>query len=191
MNIINKASLIKFEEAFFILNQDNKLMEQELDQLLEGQESGDKRPIFLTVLCILTFVGSGFASLAAIFSLMFSGAMESTLQVSKNAMRNIDDNGILDMDFEQIMIWQKYMNLSAFLGALMCLTGALLMWRLKKLGYFIYIPGAIIPAIVGIIATKAMFSGAMSGLASIGGYLGLVFALVFVVLYGLNYKSLK
>ena len=166
-------------------------MEEELDQLIEDGESNGKRPMFLKVLCILTFVGSGFAVLGALFSLMFSGAMESTLKASKGAMRDIDDNGILNIDFEQIMIWQKYMNLAGILGALLCLGGALLMWRLKKIGYFIYIPGAIIPAIVGIIGTQAMFTGAVSGFASIGAYFGLLIAVVFVILYGLNFKSLK
>ena len=162
-------------------------MQDELDQLGKGTVTEDKLPVFLKVLCILTFVGSGLAILSSFFGLIFSSYSEDSFRL----LESMPKNGVMDFDFTNMMKWQKYSNLANLLGSVLCLTGALLMWSRRKLGYFVYIPGAIIPGIIGVIAIGNMMSGALSGFAKIGGYANIFFGIAFIVMYGVNYKALN
>ena len=169
-------------------------MQEEIDQLNNYNDSfinDDKRPAFLTLLCILTFIGSGFAILGGLFNLMFSKFTESTLKLTSTMMENNPASEFISFDVEQMMIWQKYINISSLIGGLICLAGALLMWKQKKIGYFLYIPGAIIPAIVALIGMQYMFTGKLSGFSALGGYFTVLMSVVFIILYGINYKSLN
>lgn len=168
-------------------------MQEEIDQLNDNYTAvkEDKRPPFLTVLCILTFIGSGFAILGGLFNMMFSKFTEKTLKMSSAIMENSPSNDLLGFDMEQMIIWQKYINISSLFGGVLCLIGALLMWNRKKIGYFLYIPGAIIPAIITLLGTQHMFTGKLSGISAFGGYFTILFSVIFIVLYGINYKSLN
>lgn len=122
------------------------------DEILDGSvgaESG-KRPTFLTVLCILTFVGSGLGVLGGLLGLLGSSAFGMFSPTG----------GVLT----------QIMGLGA---AGLCLFGAIQMWGLKKQGFMIYVAGAVL-SIVGAILGAVMFSSAMSEvnaeISSMDGY---------------------
>ncbi len=119
--------------------------------------STTERPTFLTVLCILSYIGCGLAIL---------GGLISITKIS----------GIVNL-----------------LAALICLYGVIQMWKLKKIGFYFYLVGEILPIIVTIatIGFATMFSFAGGIFAIIAGGLGLVFAIAFIVMYALNLKHMS
>ena len=91
-----------------------------------------KRPDFLTALCILTFIWSGFVSLFALIVLLFSELM---IDILKNSP-NYDETTMKDMITLLQAGWAYYApTLILSLGSLI---GAILMWKLKKIGIHVY-----------------------------------------------------
>ena len=167
-------------------------MESEIDQLSDNHLiDSDKIPNFLKVLCILTFVGAGFGILGGASNLLLSDLTETSLKLSSSMLDASPANELFGFDFEQMIVWQKYINIAGLLGAILCLVGALIMWKRKKIGFYIYAPGAIFPSIVAIMGMKYMFTGLLGSLASIGGYGSFLFGIAFVVMYGLNLKHMN
>lgn len=64
------------------------MMENPFEEINKPQ-----RPTFLFVLCILTFIGSGWNVLSNLFSLFTAGMMDSTLQMEQysNIMENMEN----------------------------------------------------------------------------------------------------
>ena len=157
-------------------------------QQVTGQGQG-RIPVFLKVLCILTFVGSGLGILGAFVGLLMRRMTETNFRV----MQSLGDDafGLLGVDLEQMIKWQTYMNIANLIGAAMCLTGALLMWRLKKTGFYVYVPGALIPLIVSAIGMQYIMSGFMSGFGMMGVVLSGMVSAAFIIMYGVNYKHLR
>lgn len=69
-------------------------------------------------------------------------------------------------------------------AALLSLTGGILMWGLRRYGFYIYIAGWL----VTIIGTVVLFGGSMMGI--IAGGVSAFVALIFIILYGVNVKYL-
>lgn len=154
---------------------------ENLDLLDDPIQAETKRPVFLTVLCILTFVGSGFGIIAALMGMLAFGTLE-------NSTAELNDLGG-PVDFGNAYRWMKVSYLLSLLGSLLCLVGALFMWRLKKLGYFIYVPGQILPLIGSFLTVNSMFGGGiLAGLGVITVVVSAVFPLAFIIMYGLNLK---
>lgn len=112
---------------------------------LENVQGGEKkRPTFLTVLCILTFIGSGLGVLGGILGLVGSSALASFAPSAGGGI-----------------IWA----LLALIASALCLFGAIQMWGLKKMGFTLYLAGSAISIIVTIINTITLTSatGNMSG----------------------------
>ncbi len=171
---------------------------------IDTETETPKRPMFLTVLCILTFIFSALTIINGIASALMSN------MVGQNAMavKQLDSiSNIMTMDslvspqekagqqFVEKMIEstisaitpEKIRN-AAFANiayGVFTLLGALLMWRLRKSGFWIYVLGVII----AIAAPVAIYgTGNWLGLISSIG-MGLV-GLVFIILYAVNIKHL-
>ena len=119
-----------------------------------------KRPAFLTVLCILTFVGAGLGVLGSFGNF----AVDATL-------------GIVTL-----------------LANVLCIVGAIMMMKLKKTGFYLYVVGELLPLIYTFVVLGGL--GAMNvpifGEAVIIIYLiALVIPLAFIVMYGVNLKHMK
>lgn len=151
--------------------------------------TSNKLPTFLKVLCILTFIGSGLGILSALINFTTSDLTEESLNLSNKVLQGSPFDGAINI--EEMINWQKYINLSNLIGSLLCLGGALLMWNLKKVGYYLYIPGWIIPITVSAIGMKYMISGSLAGFGYISVVLNVIFAAAFITMYGLNFKHLK
>ncbi len=145
-----------------------------------------KRPQFLTVLCILTFIGSGLSFIGALWGYF-------SIKASEKFLHNItssDDHahGMISGMQETMMKAVENAVPNMVIGivcALICLYGAILMWKLKRNGFFIYTVGEITPAI------SAFFLGGDGLIGGTGAVLGLLLAIVWIVLYAINFKHLK
>ena len=128
------------------------------------QEEG--RPTFLTVLCILTFIGSGLSALFLLIGLVAAGALASWL----GNIPGMGDMGGLGSGYLVIVL----------VLALASLYGAIMMWKLKKMGFYLYSGANVIALVVPIIMASGKFS-----------VFGLIITALFIILYGLNLKHLK
>lgn len=155
------------------------------------------RPTFLTVLCILTFIGSGYGVFNAITSYSNAEvAVGLTNDVMEDAMDQIEDEA--DSEEEAAMVGKimgavtdgltvdnvKNMSIANGIAAILCLLGAVLMWGLDKKGFWLYAIGTA----VGIIAPVMIYKGILGAMA--GGGIAF-FGIIFVVLYALNLKHMK
>lgn len=131
----------------------------------ESDDGGEKkRPVFLTVLCILTFVGSGLGLLTSLLMVVGVGALMDMLGGFGGGVMG---GGV------------AYFGVSAALAAA-SLYGAIMMWKLKKTGFYLYTGANVIAAILPMVWLGAAF-----------GIMGLLWPVVFIVLYGLNLKHLS
>jgi hypothetical protein len=137
-----------------------------------------KRPVFLTVLCILSFIAAGFAIIGYVTVLTLMGAAsavasgmegmsaESSAMMSE-AMSKVPSAGLT---------W-AYL-IVGFITVIVSLFGVIKMWKLQKIGFFMYVGASVASMVMGII-----YSGF--------GVMGVIFPVLFIVLYGLNLKHLK
>ncbi len=156
--------------------------------LMENQPINEapKRPQFITVLCILTFIGSALAFFGAIwgyFSIKASAAMLENMGSADG-----DAFGMMSGMQETIIKAVENAVPNLIIGvvcSLLCLFGAIQMWKLKKTGFFIYSAGEIIPPI------SAFFLGGGGLIGGTGAVIGLLIAIVWIVLYAVNLKHMK
>ena len=135
-------------------------------KLAEFDEELPLRPSLLTVLCILTFIGSGWTMISSIIA--YSTAPQYVKMFTANTKRQREEISLNDSLSHKDSLTKKtaHKRDSAFgekmmtsmskivttdnirksaiggiISALFTLFGALLMWRLKRNGFYIYIVG--------------------------------------------------
>jgi len=123
------------------------------------QTTTNQRPTFLTVLCILTFIGSGLGVLFSLLGVLGVGATGSFLS-SYTGTTVSASSGML----KPILI---------LLFSAASIYGALMMWNLKRIGFYIYVAAQILIVAFGFT------------------WVGLFFSVLFIFLYGLNLKHLQ
>tara|TARA_B100001758_G_C18229857_1_gene514782 strand:+ start:116 stop:559 length:444 start_codon:yes stop_codon:yes gene_type:complete len=142
----------------------------------ENATSNDenKRPGFLTVLCILTFVGSGLGVLGGILGLIGSSALASLVPAGGTVIQTA----------------------GGLVAAGLCLFGAIQMWGLKKQGFMLYLIGVIISIAISLYAvltfpTDGVFGAELVVSAMWTSFaIGLGINVLFVILYNINKKHL-
>jgi hypothetical protein len=155
-----------------------------------------KKPVFLKVLCILTYVGAGFGILGAFYAIFMHGFTIRMLEASTGIYKT---NPILaQMDNSEYITamkkWGQINNFLNLLGSLLCLTGALFMNKLKKSGFFMYIGGQILPFIgmYGLMGgLMPNSSGPLGSFVVLGQIIAIIFPLAFIIMYSVNFKHLK
>lgn len=154
----------------------------------ETTEEAPKRPQFLTVLCILTFIGVGLGIIGSISGWWAIRTTSAMMDANSDMMEGMNGFDMSEMpEMENMMNSLKYANvilISGVISSLICLIGALQMWKQKKIGFLIYVVGQVAPIIVSVVCFGA---ATFSGWSSIS----FIFPVVFVVLYGLNLKHLS
>ena len=175
--------------------------------LNEFDEEEHTRPTLLKVLCILTFIGSSWLILTQLWSYTTASKTAQVISSIRNASQN--DSAInRDSSAQQQHVRHKegfflgkkmMMSVSKMLtvenirktaigtimSAMLTLIGAILMWRFKKSGFYLYIVGTIIGLSVPFYLYGA---NTMSvGISFFSGFFGLIF----IALYALNIKSLR
>ncbi|MBC7863005.1 MAG: hypothetical protein IAF38_08520 [Bacteroidia bacterium] len=151
-----------------------------MEQTTEGAEAPKKRPAFVTVLCILSFVSAGFAIFGYVTVMLLIGA--GAALSSKMSDKMSDMGGTMTMTQtagpSAGMTWAYV--IVGFISTIIALMGVLKMWKLKKSGFYMYVVAAVMSIIMSVIYSG--FGGAMFGLGT---------SALFIVLYGLNLKHMK
>jgi hypothetical protein len=162
------------------------------EQLLDAIDSSErvklpKRPVFLSVLCIHTWIGS-----ALLFYICWREYAEAshTAEQLKIIFRAQQDVPGEAEHFFKSLNRQIFHSLVQMTACLSCAAGAIVMWRLRKWGFYVYAAGQLGSLLVSAWMLHATIGG--------GGLIGmLVFALLFVfplgflAMYLANYKHLR
>lgn len=156
---------------------------------MEQTNNAPARPSFLTVLCILSFIGSGLSTLAGLIGIFASGWIMSMLGMgASQAMSRSEAMGELSAD--QAAAAEAMADGAAgavggimivafvivFLLSALSLFGVIKMWGLKKSGFWMY----------------AIANGILLILMLIGmNWLGVLFTAAFIGMYAANLKAMK
>lgn len=166
-----------------------------MSETLDATTGTGKRPSFLTVLCILTFIGSGLGLIGGLLGLIGTSAL-----------------GMFAPQGTMIV------QIIGLLAAGLCLFGAIKMWGLFKQGFMLYVAGAVLSIIGAVISAMTIksylaettnvlegiegmsdeFSSSMSNMAAdmatsaawTGVAIAVVINVLFVILYNANRKHL-
>ncbi len=157
------------------------------------------RPTFLTVLCILTFIGSGWGIVSGFTSYASANLTAGITQTAmEDAQRELENEEISNAG--TAMANQLFAGMSdllnpenirknaifSIISCVFTLLGAVLMFRLSKTGFWLYVLGTLI----GIVAPFIVYGGGnLFSILSSSAFA--FFGILFVVLYGLNLKHLK
>ena len=137
------------------------------------QESKSKRPNLLTILCILTFIGSGISFFSSFIIAVF---YDQFTILAEEFNKSFGLPG-----FEMLLEGQSaFFAVSAiiYVGSI---SGAFLMWRLKKAGFHVYT----IFQILLILAPMYFFHLPSPSL------LDMILSGIFIILYGSNLKYMS
>jgi len=164
-----------------------------------GVPAGPQRPTLLTVLCILTFIASGWGIISSISNYMnadISSQIAGTaLDTAKEEISKESDNAGASKMAEKVISGASEMlnpanikknALFSILANILTLGGAFLMFQLRKMGFWVYVAGTGIAIITPLVVYGA--SNLMSiGMTAVVGFFGILFA----VLYSLNLKYMR
>ena len=141
----------------------------------EDQFEENKRPGFLTFLCVLTFIGSGFALLSNLVVPIFAPTLLDILRGSSASL----PAGTFET-YEQMAstpIWQ--FCLLAFFCAT-SIIGAVYMLKMKRIGFHVYVISQLAQMAIGQFVIGGSFTFS---------YFGLLITLLFIGLYAMYYKK--
>ncbi|MGF7215778.1 hypothetical protein GGR92_001918 [Spirosoma lacussanchae] len=148
------------------------------------------RSQFLTLLCVLTFLSCAWGLVDAVVSFAQTDAVSETPLIErtltpeekKNEPKQyFEDRSSGDApmpgDPDQI----RALSVAQFAYSLLTLLGAVLMFNLRRIGFWVYLAGVL----VGIVAPIAL-----AGFGALNTSFGVFFSLLFAGLYWLNIKDL-
>lgn len=176
-------------------------MENQFDNTLVSEMDGKpKRPQFLTVLCVLSFIWCGLAFLGGVWGLVQNTPERQQENIEK--MKEFAPAAAAEMEAameEQqnstLAKIQPYINIVLLLVSFM---GVMQMFTLKKVGFYIYTIGELIPYIFLITGGKqamammgSMGGGAAKAAAMVMLVLMVLFDVAFIVMYWINTKHMK
>jgi hypothetical protein len=161
-------------------------MDQFDNTLVNQSEEGVQRPTFLKVLCILSFVLCGLWIVLFLFAaIVCFGLNEDTIA---QVWDRVTASQPMLTDSDPILFFREVAKLCLYnlVANLVSLVGVIMMWRLNRNGFFIYVMaelGANFLALLVDIPGNDSFSGSF--------FFNLIFDLVFIVLYAVNLKHMK
>jgi hypothetical protein len=146
-------------------------------------------PQGLNVLTILTFIGCAFYALATLATPWLMNFSLKMMDKAASGSADLSQAKVAELEQSRALIELTKANMIPLLaigliGIGLCFAGALMMRKYKKDGFWIYVAGQIIPLVgsFALLGTK-QFTGVTS-------YIGLIFPIVFIVLYSLQRKHL-
>ena len=157
---------------------------------LNGQNTG--RPLFLTILCVITFIGSiagiivntrGYFNAEAEVEKISSGKAKTQLKnlffPGSNAHDELVRIGNLNVEN-----YQKF-SIGCIASYILCLVGTVLIFKLKRTGFYSFTLGTFFNLITHFLLFGDNF-GAMgiSIVAALAGF-------VFVIMFGMNLKYMN
>ncbi|GAB7088236.1 hypothetical protein [Marinifilum fragile] len=151
-----------------------------------------QRPGLLTVLCILTFIGSGFGVINNLMGMIMS-PIKNFLgpEFFEMALEEVQEEPARQFLERALEIGQKAIehifeiSLTQFLLYAVSLTGAILMFQLKKAGFYVYAIAQVL-----LLFVPAIFIG-FNLFVNIGILFSSVFTILFIALYAINLKKMN
>lgn len=165
-----------------------------MENPFEEKQNSPVRPTFLLVICILTFIGSGWSVLSNLFSIFTSGMTDSSLQMEQysNMMGNIEGSasssfltGFLNSSMEVLQATAAHAREIAVMQlvlSVISLLGAIMMFQLRRFGFYLYTAAQILALFV-----LPYFAG-FSTLVVIGMLWSAFISLIFIILYAVNLR---
>lgn len=167
-------------------------------EVMDEMEQQKPMPVFLKVLCILTFISTGFGLIGVLIGLLKGPDSASVLEknavifVSQaNEMREKGMSGLAHM-MDQIVDMSYHINEHYYGNMLLSLfmvgtglAGAILMWKGRKLGFHAYIAYCVLSAF-GVYLFVPFDSVPL-----ISPILGGIISLIFIFMYSRNLHWLK
>jgi len=138
------------------------------------QQEPAKRPMFLTILCILTFISTVLAMLSSLIMPFVAEKIVELMQAAPDYDEEKAKEGIKVLTAG----WNYYGT--TFLLALSSFSGAFLMWKQKRTGFYVY---AVTNMVLLFIPTII--------LASPITVFPVLLTVLFIGLYALNFKHLS
>ncbi|SOD88683.1 hypothetical protein [Spirosoma fluviale] len=147
------------------------------------------RSQLLTLLCILTFLSCGWGLIDSTVSFVQADAVAETKYVEskpdpgkkegpKQYFEDRSSDAPAPGDPDEI----KSLAIAQFAYSLLTLIGAILMFRLRKLGFWIYVAGIVVGLVLPI---------ALAGVGALNTSFGAFFSIIFAGLYWLSIKEMK
>lgn len=158
------------------------------------EQTTKQRPTMLTVICILTFIGSGWGFLSNVYSIIMRDAVVASLQTSQMTLAESESEmpsfmaEMLNSSAEVLEVSIKYSTQMAVCNAillLISLLGAYFMFKLRRMGFYLYSTAQVLMLFV-----LPAFAG-FSMVALAGAMWSALFAALFIALYGVNLKYMK
>lgn len=157
-----------------------------------------KRPTFLTVLCILSFIGGAWGVIGGITNMAAGPASEAVAEMNaglEEAQADLGDDAASQMAGDMIDAAgelatkaaenARSIGISNIVLSLLSLFGVWMMWNLKKTGFYLYTL-----ATIGGLAVPLIFLGVnLLSILSVG--VGGLIGVVFIILYGMNLKHMS
>ena len=121
-----------------------------MENPFEEQQNQFQRPTFLLVLCILTFIGSGWGTLSNLFSVFTAGLTNSSMQMEHyssmlNGMDQGGDSAVLSdilsstmASLQATFVHAKEIAVINLVLSVISLLGAILMFQLRRIGFYFY-----------------------------------------------------
>ena len=161
-----------------------------MEDFVQPQKS--KPSTFLTVLCVLTFVGSGWRVLTNLYHWATFSPSEIALLIQQ-----VSDAGDFGFGFlnsflfptvDRMMVTAEHgqsMYLLGFLTSFLSLAGAYLMFKLNRSGFILYVIAQL--GMLLIMPAFARFSMVVVNTMYVPSF----FTLLFITLYAINLKQMK
>ena len=168
-------------------------MEDNITQVVQAK----KRPTFITVLCILSLIGSGgFGLIQPLYQYAtFDNTYPKQIEQIEKSIEQLEDAGMdsgtfYDMAVNGLIALEKTkenlapMTAAHVIFALFSLLGVFLMFKLKKNGFYLY-------SVVNLfwMLVPVYFIGMEAGMLMLG--MGAFVVILFIILYAVNLKHME
>ena len=150
------------------------------------------RPLFLTILCVITFIGSIVGIIVSIRGYINSDAEVENITSgrAKTQLKNLFNPGststaeLVRVGNLNVENYEKF-SIGCIASYILCLVGTVLIFKLKRTGFYSFTLGTFFNLLTHFLLFGDKFgSMGISIIAAIGG-------LVFVILYGMNLKYME
>ena len=149
------------------------------------------RSQFLTVLCILTFLSCAWGLADAVVSLVQTDAVSETLYVkpdkidpkqAKQPKKYFEDRSSDDVPLPEDRAQVRSLAIAQFAYSLLTLVGAVLMFRLRRLGFWVYVAGVTVGLVLPV---------ALVGFSALNTSFGVFFSVLFAGMYWVTLKEMR
>lgn len=164
---------------------------------METVNVNSKRPVFLTIVCIISFVGLGITMFKSLFAFALGQLSSSVYSLAQNGMEEalnqmrISDptalplvENIFEAVLKLINVFPALFGITFVLSGV-ALAGVILMWNLRKSGFYMFCAAKAIMVFIPMMLIGVNFISVIISATSF------MVTVIFITLYALNLKTLE